>query len=177
MSTAGAKRHGPGPPDEVAFPVTPMLDMAFQLLAFFILTFQAPSSETHLDLDLPATPAALPGANRGEARPLPPQKVDSDLETEVFVRAEADDLGDLKLLRIGDAILQDMDTLGKRLKQYREALDGKSLRIRLIADDDLRYEEAARVMTACSAAGVAEIRLSDPSSAPTPLARPAGGRP
>ena len=55
-----SRRFRPGPPDEVFFPVTPMLDMAFQLLAFFILTFKAPSAETHIDLHLPATPAALP---------------------------------------------------------------------------------------------------------------------
>ena len=53
------------------FPVTPMLDMAFQLLAFFVLTFQAPSAETHLDLHLPATPAALPAAPRGQAEATP----------------------------------------------------------------------------------------------------------
>ena len=59
------KRRRPGrleTEEEVQFPVTPMLDMAFQLLAFFVLTFQAPTSETHLDLTLPATPAAMPGA-------------------------------------------------------------------------------------------------------------------
>ena len=39
------------PPEEtVEFPVAPMLDMSFQLLAFFILTFQAPSGETRIDL-------------------------------------------------------------------------------------------------------------------------------
>ena len=59
-----SRRYRPGPPEEVSFPVAPMLDMAFQLLAFFILTFKAPSAETHLDLDLPATPAALPAASR-----------------------------------------------------------------------------------------------------------------
>ncbi len=32
-------------PEEVAFPVTPFLDMAFQLLAFFILTFRAESGD------------------------------------------------------------------------------------------------------------------------------------
>src|SRR4029077_7376236 len=57
-----------GPRVEVMFPVTPMLDMAFQLLAFFVLTFQAPSAETHLDLNLPATPVALPGDSRGRAQ-------------------------------------------------------------------------------------------------------------
>lgn len=73
MSTPRPARYRPGPPEEVSFPVAPMLDMAFQLLAFFILTFKAPSAETHLDLDLPATPVALPAASRGEAHPTPAQ--------------------------------------------------------------------------------------------------------
>ena len=51
--------------------MTPMLDMAFQLLAFFILTFKAPSAETHLDLDLPATPVALPAASEAKLSPRP----------------------------------------------------------------------------------------------------------
>ena len=66
-----SRRYRPGPPDEVFFPVTPMLDMAFQLLAFFVLTFKAPTAETHIDLHLPATPAALPSAPTGRARPSP----------------------------------------------------------------------------------------------------------
>ncbi len=37
----GSRRFRPGMPEEVSFPVAPMLDMAFQLLAFFILTFKA----------------------------------------------------------------------------------------------------------------------------------------
>ena len=157
------------------FPVTPMLDMAFQLLAFFVLTFQAPSAETHLDLDLPATPAALPGAPRGEARPDPALAIDTDLENDLWVRVEADDLGDLKSLRLGEAVLPDVDTLGARLRRYAEVLGNRPLRVRLVADDGLRYEEAARVMAACSAAGVAALRLTSPTSSPGPM--PAGGRP
>jgi biopolymer transport protein ExbD len=165
-----SRRYRPGPPEEVAFPVTPMLDMAFQLLAFFVLTFQAPSAETHLDLDLPVTPVALPGGPRGEARPGPERTADADLENDLFLRLEADDLGDLKALRLGEALLPDIDTLGERLRRYAEVLNGRPLRVRLVADDGLRYEEAARVMAACSAAGVAAIRMSDPGS--TPLSGP-----
>ena len=91
-----SRRFRPGPPDEVFFPVTPMLDMAFQLLAFFVLTFKAPSAETHIDLHLPATPAALPRTPLGQARPRPTRAVDTDLENDLLVRAEADDLGDLE---------------------------------------------------------------------------------
>jgi biopolymer transport protein ExbD len=168
---AAPRSHGyrPGPPEEVLFPVTPMLDMAFQLLAFFILTFN-PSAETNLDLDLPATPVALPSAPRGEARPLPARNVDSDLENDLLVRAEADELGDLKTLRLGEAPLPDLSALGGRLRRYIQLLEGKPLRVRLVADDRLRYEPAAQIIATCQAAGVAAIRLTQPGATP-PLPR------
>jgi biopolymer transport protein ExbD len=161
-----APSHRPKPPEEVLFPVVPMLDMAFQLLAFFVLTFQAPSAETHLDLDLPATPLALPGAPRGKAEPSLSRRVDTDLENDLFVRVTANDLGDVRSIRLGEGEVPDLTILGQRLKRYVEILEGRPLRVRLVADDHLRYEEAARVLAACSAAGVANVRLAEPRSVP-----------
>ena len=149
----------------VQFPVTPMLDMAFQLLAFFVLTFQSPTTETRLDLYLPTTPVALPGAATGEARTSPPKRFDLDLENDLKIRAVADDLGDLKTLRFGDAVLPDIAALGSQLTRYAAVLDGKPLRVRIVADDRLRYEVAAQIIGTCNAAGVASIRLADPASA------------
>ena len=143
-----------------------MLDMAFQLLAFFIITFKPPSAETHLDLNLPATPVALPSAPLGSAQPIPARNVDTDLENDLLVRAEANDLGDLKVLKLGEAPISDLATLGKRLRLYTQLLDGKPLRVRLVADDTLRYEPAARIIATCSAAGVAAIRLTPPGAMP-----------
>ena len=167
-----SRRFRPGLPEEVSFPVAPMLDMAFQLLAFFILTFKTPSAETHLDLYLPATPVALPAAAGGQAHPTPARNVDTDLENDLLVRAEADDLGELKALRLGEAALPDLATLGQRLGRYSQLLEGRPLRVRLVADDGLRYEPVARIIATCSAAGVAAIRLTPPGSLP-PL--PDGG--
>ena len=152
------------PAEEVQFPVTPMLDMAFQLLAFFILTFQSPTSETRLDLYLPAVPAALPGADRGQARVTPLRRTELDLENDLRIRAEADDLGDLKSLRLGDSILPGIDALADRLRRYQSVLDGRPLRVRLSADDRLRYEVGAKIIGACNAVGVASIKLADPAS-------------
>lgn len=157
-----SRRFRPGPPDEVAFPVTPMLDMAFQLLAFFILTFRAPSGETHLDLDLPAAPVALPANAQKEARPRPVRNAEDDLENDLLVRALADHEGDLKALRLGEAPLPDLATLGDRLRRYSQLLEGRTLHVRLVADDELRYELAARIIATCSASGVAAIRLTQP---------------
>jgi biopolymer transport protein ExbD len=153
-----------GNPEDVQFPVTPMLDMAFQLLAFFILTFQSPTSETRLDLYLPTTPVALPGSPLGQARTSPPRRMDLDLENDLKIRVRADELGDLKSIRLGNTPLPDLEALADRLRRYAVVLDGKPLRVRITADDRLRYEEAARVIGTCNAAGVASIRLGNPDS-------------
>ncbi len=154
-----------GAPIEVQFPVTPMLDMAFQLMAFFVLTFQAPTAETRLDLYLPTTPAALPGSARGRAAESPARKVDLDLENDLVIRARADDLGDLKSLALNDTPVPDLAALSDRLGRYAKVLGARPLRVRLVADDRLRYEEAARIVGVCTAAGVASIRLADPGNA------------
>ena len=164
-STRG-RMHRPKPPEGVQFPVTPMLDMAFQLLAFFVLTFQAPSAETHLDLDLPASPVALPNSQKARDEAPATRQADTDLENDLWIRAEADELGDLKALRLGDSPLPDLAALGQRLARYVEIMESRPLRVRLVADDRLRYEEAARVVATCSAAGVSTIRLTDPASLP-----------
>jgi biopolymer transport protein ExbD len=161
-----SRRYRPTGPEEVVFPVTPMLDMAFQLLAFFILTFKAPSAETHVDLDLPATPAALPARSEGRAQPRYSRRVDTDLENDLLIRAEADDLGDLKALRLGEAAVPDLPTLGRRLRRYAQLLEGRALRVRLVADDRLRYEPAAQLISTCSAAGVSSIRLAPTGATP-----------
>jgi len=161
--TARRYKRRPTIPIGVEFPVTPMLDMAFQLLSFFILTFQAPTAETHLDLYLPATPAALPGAPRGQSNQALPRRADQDLENDLIIRAKSDELGSLTSLSLGDAPMEDLPTLSRKLTQYANLMRGKPLRVRLLADDRLRYEEAARIVGVCSTVGVASIRLSGPT--------------
>jgi biopolymer transport protein ExbD len=173
-----SRRYRPAGPEEVAFPVAPMLDMAFQLLAFFILTFKSPSAETHIDLELPATPAALPARAEGRAVIRSRRRADTDLENDLMVRAVADDLGDLKSLRLGEADVPDLPSLGRRLRRYTQLLNGP-LRVRIVADDRLRYEPATQLIATCSSAGVASIRLSPPGATPAlrdPGERGLGGR-
>jgi biopolymer transport protein ExbD len=155
-----------GAPIEVQFPVTPMLDMAFQLLAFFILTFQSPTAETRLDLYLPASPAALPGSPQGRTTLAPSRRSDLDLENDLWIRAEADELGNLESLSLGETPLTDLAEMADRLRRYAKVLGDRPLRVRLLADDRLRYEEAARIVGACTTAGVASIRLADPATRP-----------
>ncbi|HEX8202703.1 MAG TPA: biopolymer transporter ExbD [Isosphaeraceae bacterium] len=158
-------RRKQGPPEEVPFPVTPMLDMAFQLLAFFILTFQAPTRETRIDLDLPAAPVALPGRDAGPTRTGPSLRApdESVLETDLVLRAAADARGGLATLTLNGTELRGAVELADRLRRYGTVLEGKALRVLIVADDRLRYEEAAGLIGACAEAGVAAVRLADPA--------------
>ena len=151
-----------GPPIEIVFPVTPMLDMAFQLMAFFVLTFQSPSSETRLDLHLPTSPAALPGGARGAPTASPSRRADLDIENDLVVRVESDGRGAIRSIALGESTIHDLDTLGDRLRRYAKVLGDRPLRVRLVADDRLLYENAARIVGIFTEAGVGSIRLAEP---------------
>ena len=162
-----SRRYRPAGPEEVAFPVTPMLDMAFQLLAFFILTFKSPSAETHIDLDLPATPAALPAAAEGRAQPRQsPHGSTPTWRTTCWSAPRPTTWATSSRCGWARPTVPDLPTLGRRLRRYTQLLDGRPLRVRLVADDRLRYEPAAQIIATCSAAGVSAIRLSPPGATP-----------
>lgn len=150
MSTRMRKAWRRGGAGEAAFPVTPMLDMAFQLLTFFILTFQMPSNESRLDLVLPAAGGAV-GSEPG--RP-----------GELVVRATADAEGGLASVSLAGVAMGDVEALERRLARHVGLMDGRTVRVRLVGDDGLKYEEAARLIGVMSRAGVGTIRLAGPAT-------------
>src|ERR1700730_256299 len=76
--------EGPGP----ELPVTPMLDMAFQLLAFFIMVYNPSDLEGVMSLNLPATGDAQ-AASQDQADLTKTSDKDLELPSElsVFVKA------------------------------------------------------------------------------------------
>jgi biopolymer transport protein ExbD len=138
--------------------------MAFQLLAFFILTFRPPSSETRLDLYLPSAPVALPEAPGGRVQI--PGLDEPDLESDLLVVAGADASGKLASLRLGETPIQDSADLERRLRRYLALMVEKPVRVRIVAPDSLRYEEAARLIAACSSAGVSSLKLGAETEKP-----------
>lgn len=151
----------PVPPDDVYFPVVPMLDMAFQLLAFFILTFQPPGRETRIDLELPAAPVAFPDIPRSDSSAAGPTAgVGQDgLTPDATIRALADQDGGLVSLRLDGNPVSGTEALVTRLRERALTSPNRRLTVALIADDTLLYEEAARVLGACATSQVATIRL------------------
>jgi len=168
-----ARRLGLGPrgADPAASPelqVAPMLDMAFQLLAFFILTFQTPSTESRIDLELPAQPQAIvaPVAS-GSRQPsqfprLEDSRFDLGLDDRLILKVVADPDGRIASMSLaeGGTPVADLNDLFIRVARYAEALGEESpLTVVLRADDRLRHEEASRILERLAAAGVGSIRL------------------
>lgn len=75
---------------EPDLPITPMLDMSFQLLAFFIMTFKPAPTEGQIMLTLPK--------DEGGAASAIPQAVVADAPLHYIVRANATDDGNLAQL-------------------------------------------------------------------------------
>ena len=171
-------------PTHAVFPVTPMLDMAFQLLAFFLLVYRPTSPETRIDLVLPAEPIALPRLAGGPPIPVqasvshktesePENESETDPYADIEVEARSDDAGLLASITLAGAHLSSPEALTQRLRRYRRLLAGKIVRVRLVADDQLFHAEAARLIAAIHNAGVARIRLAGrtepvPDPEPTP---------
>ena len=151
--------------------ITPMLDMSFQILFFFVMTYHPSALEGQLEMLLPAT---------GQAKADKIENVDpkaaSDTELElpseltVVVRTQRDGVNDgaisqlLLQTRQGDLTVaydDKLDTLTKLLKANRKSLANQS-DIRIQADSKLKWDSVVRVMDACKNAGFKGIGFGPP---------------
>jgi biopolymer transport protein ExbD len=160
------------PGTEVELPITPMLDMAFQLLAFFVFTFN-PSNlqEGAIDLNLPAV---------GEAKAPKPEDVkpsESDLElpkdvdVTVKITTPNGQPGDINQIIVeyrltaetvtidGDNTAQKVEKLRKVLTEKRPSLQNKD-DIKIEADGRLRNEPLMQVVDACTLKGAGFQKVS-----------------
>src|SRR5438067_979159 len=80
-------------PTEVTLPITPFLDMAFQLMFFFLATFSPPSvKEGQMDLSLPSKSdaAAKDQANVSPTSEAHKEDVDVQADFEINLRGYKD---------------------------------------------------------------------------------------
>jgi biopolymer transport protein ExbD len=144
---------------EPALPITPMLDMAFQLLAFFIFTYHPSDLEGQMEVDLAA---------RGDPGPAvvdrPPP--DGDLavahELTVVVRAHDGTIGALSVEdRAGRKPVADLAGLREHLAgARRERPDESAVCVR--GEGRLRWGEMVRVVDACREAGFPRVAFAAP---------------
>lgn len=157
---------------EPTLPVTPMLDMAFQLLAFFVMTYHPSDLEGQMELSLPSE-AISQAQSPEDIKPDAAVDKDQDLKLAanltVIVRTQRDNVNNGIISGIAlqdDAGTNPVDTLDKLrqdLKSRRATVENKE-NIKIQADSKLKWEEVINVMDVCQQAGFKNISFVPPPS-------------
>jgi biopolymer transport protein ExbD len=163
--------------------ITPMLDMAFQIFAFFIVIYHPSQLEGQLLLSLPDA-AQAKAAKPEEAAPDQsiPGALELPAEITVVVRTKRPDgsqdgsitqISVQERLGTKDVIKQDagskdvpnLDALRKYLQSVRSGLSNQN-DIKIEAESGLRYEYVMQVMDMCTRAGFKNVGFAPPPDRP-----------
>jgi biopolymer transport protein ExbD len=170
---------------KVVLPITPMLDMSFQLLFFFIFNFNPADLEGAVDMSLPteADKAAHKKEDidrKSKAEPDPKLEFPSEFTVIVRTRIAAEVAGEISAISVKnltgkeDAItgaLKDgkeaplserLEELTKYLRAKQDADKDKKDAIKLQGDGKLHVNGIVKVMDACRAAGFPNISFVPP---------------
>jgi biopolymer transport protein ExbD len=141
---------------EPDLPITPMLDMSFQLLAFFIMTFRPTPTEAQIAM-------ALPPQETGGGVSIPDPS--SDKPTKFIVHVSAGETGTIRSMSIredGSAVEAreigaDLSNYFKELQSRTDQLKGKPSKLTLELDDKLLEEYVVKLLDHGIRAGFTDI--------------------
>jgi biopolymer transport protein ExbD len=149
------------PQEDVEIPVTPMLDMAFQLLTFFILTYHPMPSEGQFVMNLmPAAPATdFRAQSEAETTAANPD-IPAALRT-LPTLLRAGEGGMLGRVTLGEIDVQGMNALKKELKTILEDPTLPFDQALIKVDPDLRYSELMQVIDVFASLKVTKISFAE----------------
>jgi biopolymer transport protein ExbD len=135
--------------EEPTIPVAPMLDMAFQLLTFFILTFKPLPTEGQFVMNLlPAQPATAMSAEAPTEAAS--DKLPASLRTLPTI-LKAGQGGTLAEITVGEQVIStDQAALEKELDKYLQDPNLPFDQTLLKVDPNLKYAEVMKVVNAFS---------------------------
>ena len=172
-----SRRHGRRKKSEqsLEIPVTPMLDMAFQLLTFFILTYHPMPAEGQFVMNLmPAAPATDINAQTPETTQANPD-IPASLRT-LPTTLRAGEGGELGRITLGENDIQ--GGMGELKQQLDEIFQDPTLpfdQTLIKVDPDLKYASLMQVIDAFSRAfndAKKEPKLSFAELTPEEMAAP-----
>src|ERR1700712_3328931 len=148
--------------DEVELQVTPMLDMAFQLLTFFILTYRSAPIEGQFAMNLlPAAPAIKMDAAAPPDATAKNDDVPAQLKT-MTTQLRANPDGTLGKVTLEELEVDGMEQLKAKLKEILEPAKELPFEQALIqADPNLKYEELMKVIDVFSSLKITKISFSE----------------
>lgn len=123
--------------EKIPIDMTPMIDVVFQLMAFFIMTFSVVAAEGDFNVKMPL--------GVGPAPDFPIENIP------VAVRLEADERGELLRLKLGDRDLgRDFALLRAEIQSLSpmDGPDGSTIRVEIDSDYGLDYRYTVDALTA-----------------------------
>jgi biopolymer transport protein ExbD len=135
-------RHSTGAlDDKIELQMTPMIDIVFQLLIFFIFTFKIAGQEGDFTINMP--PEGIPSS------------IDMNQVPPIEVRLEADASGALRAITMGEAAVDSFEDLQLNIIEMIGDERGPGSRqetaeVILDCDYSLRYEHVIQAMSAVS---------------------------
>jgi biopolymer transport protein ExbD len=147
----GRKRRTRHSRSEVELNLAAMLDMAFQLLAFFVLTFRQTPLEGQISLRLPP-PQATVVVKGGEAagsdvtnkNPL------QGMNTLTISVSANPTTGTINGLRVGESPVTGIAALDGRLQELFRDQGNPFDQVIIQASDSCRYEELMKIIDVCT---------------------------
>ena len=122
-----------------SFNMTPMIDVVFLLIIFFLVSSHLAQQEVQLDLELPTATTGGPPAMRSSAR------------VTVNVRADG------QVLLGSDPV--NVEQLGRRLQYVRQQV-GPELEVRLRSDRNVPYRYVEPVLVSCAKNGIWNVTFA-----------------
>ena len=151
------RRHAGGNHTDPDLPITPMLDMSFQLMAFFILTFRPTPMEAMLPLVLPADK----GDKTQQAPPAfdPLKEEEEELKIQIYA---ADSGAPNRIIAKSTAgedteIGSDTGALNKYLRDQLASRGGKAPKLILEMVENLNYQYVIKLLDESRRAGYDQI--------------------
>lgn len=132
----GSKKHG----DDVILQMTPMIDIVFQLMVFFVFTFKITLPEGDFSIRMPA--AQQSAASTPSETPL------------MKVRLRANEAGELAAVQLGDVAFQGDAPFYQLQSKIRELIGdaagpgSSDQEVEIDADFNLKYRYAMNAITA-----------------------------
>ena len=164
-------RKKPGNESEVTLPITPMLDMTFQLLFFFIINFHPADLEGQMDMALPSEEVKAAHKDKEVDPKKAPEKdatpeFPSDLTVKVRTQQDENAQGGISAIFVRDIggkeeLVNGLDGLKQYLQEKRATLTNKEA-IKVLGDSKLRVKHVLRVMDVCRQAGFQNISFVPP---------------
>jgi len=136
-------------PEEVELNLAAMLDMAFQLLAFFIMTFKPAPMEGQINLRLPPPVGITADGTQKPGETVDPAEKPQGLTT-LVISVFANPQGKIAAMGVGETAIGTLPALEAKLQQVFSDKGTPFDQIIVQVGGKVRYDELMKVVEVCT---------------------------